>query len=79
MASTTLSAAINDLDATTQAAVDEIATLAELALLALESQAEHARTLAAALRSILDKAWSLENDGNAHAERVGCNYRGQCH
>lgn len=68
-----LRTSITDIDRMSQSALSEIITLAELAVLALPTD-DRTRPLAAALRSILGKAWDLENDINATAERVGCNF-----
>lgn len=68
---------IDEIDHRAQAALDELINLAELSALALKGTAPGAGdggALASALRSIGDRAQRLQDDINAAAEQVGCNY-----
>ena len=73
---TALSAAVEDIDALSQEAFTEIAALARLAVRAIKSGDHDAITDAViALQAIQTRARDGENDINALAEQVGCNYK----
>lgn len=75
-----LRSTITDMDAMAQGAFSEIASMASLALLALEQPGTYATNgrglddVAAMLTAIKSKALDIENCINATAEGVGCNY-----
>ena len=71
-----LRSAITDIDAFSQGALSEIASIAKLALLWLEQPASYQDTevIAHALSAILGKAKDYENLINCEAENVGCNW-----
>lgn len=72
--------AVTDMDAMAQGAFSEIASMASLALLALEQPSTYAHDglrmdrVADMLTAIQGKARDIDNCINATAEGVGCNY-----
>lgn len=71
-----LHAAVYDMDCLAQGGFSEIAAIAKLAMVALETQDGylHPENIANALRTIWGKAYDIENCINDTAEEVGCNY-----
>jgi len=71
-----LHAAVYDMDCLAQGGFSEIAAIAKLAMVALETQDGylHPENIANALRTIWGKAYDIENCVNYAAEEVGCNY-----
>lgn len=68
---------VNGMDCLSQEAFSAIATIARLALLALEqpvSNPQERELLAGALEAIWGKAETAQDSINAHAEEVGCAY-----
>lgn len=71
--------AISEMDGLAQSAFSEIASMAALALLAMEQPGTYANgcamdAIAHVLSAIKSKALDIDNCINATAEGVGCNY-----
>ncbi len=68
--------ALGDVAAAAEEGLDEIESIAALALFALESPGAYKspQTLAGAFRSILSRAQMLADVINSDAERVGCHH-----
>jgi len=69
-----LKLAVTEVDTLAQRAFTKIAAVADLALAALESPRCDLEHVAAALSTLVELAESGENEVNATAERVGCNF-----
>jgi len=71
-----LRGALNTIDGLSQDGLSQIATMARLALVALEHPQGHQipELMFHTLRAIWGKAEDLENCINVEAERVGCNF-----
>lgn len=72
-----LCSAIVDMDRTAQGAFSQIGTMAQLALVSLETPEAYANleSMATVLKAICARAEDTENSINAMAEEVGCNYK----
>ena len=71
--------AVNEMDGLAQSGFGEIASLARLALLAMEQPKTYANgfgmdAVADVLSAITNRAFDINNCINVTAERVGCNY-----
>ena len=71
--------AVNEMDGLAQSGFGEIASLARLALLAMEQPKNYANgfgmdAVADVLSAITNRAFDINNCINVTAERVGCNY-----
>ena len=71
--------AVTEMDSASQSAFTEIATIAELALLSLETPEAYVNPecLAIVLKAIRNKALDAENHINSTVEEVECNYKSQ--
>ncbi|NMM13592.1 MAG: hypothetical protein HHJ17_08660 [Rhodoferax sp.] len=74
-----LRSTITEMDSASQDAFSEIATIAKLALASLETPDAYTNPecMAIVLNAIFDRAMDVENNINAMAEEVGCNYKDQ--